>query len=350
MGTMSSITAGQAASAVQQSVAAEHLYAIDLLRFLAAMAVVGCHWCFSPDQMQPIMKIDIAKYGLFGVHLFFMISGLVILISAQGQDFRGFVVARIVRLYPAFWICCTISALVAFIDPTLGWAEYLYNMTMFPDPHYVQLINQAYWSLVVEAEFYLLIAVLLLCGWLHRIELVMWVWIVATAVASSISLRHLLMAPYACFFVGGCACFLLRKHPTWDRWALLFAAWVAAMNETVREVVRQANVADAFTSCTLVSSFFVVILAVSRNWLVLPAWRGFATLGAISYPIYLLHQRIAIEMGWTTDSPGLLLLAFGWIIVLSWVVHRWGEVPLQRWMKARFNSAKNLKQQQPSLL
>jgi peptidoglycan/LPS O-acetylase OafA/YrhL len=134
---MSAIVVKQAASTVHQSIRAEHLYAIDLLRFFAAMAVVCCHWCFSPDQMQPIMQISIAKYGLFGVQLFFLISGLVILISAQGQDFRGFVAARIVRLYPAFWICCTISALFAFSDPLLGWQQYIYNMTMFPDPNYV---------------------------------------------------------------------------------------------------------------------------------------------------------------------------------------------------------------------
>jgi peptidoglycan/LPS O-acetylase OafA/YrhL len=348
--TTSSTTVRQAALAVRQSIGAEHLYAIDLLRFFAAMAVVSCHWCFSPDQMQPIMKISVAKYGLFGVQLFFLISGLVILTSAQGQDFRGFLVARIVRLYPAFWICCTISASAAFIDPLLGWPEYLYNMTMFPDPHYVPLINQAYWSLVVEAKFYLLISVLLLFGWLHRIELVMWIWIVATAFSSSIPMRQLLIAHYACFFVGGCACFLLRKHPTWDRWALLFVAWVVAVNETVRECVEQHNVADAFTSCMLVSSFFAGILAISKNWLVIPAWKGVATLGAISYPIYLLHQRIAVEMGWTTNSPGLLLLAFAWIIVLSWAVHRWGELPLRRWMKAKFDNARKLNYQPPSLL
>ncbi len=335
---------------VRQSMRTEHLYAIDLLRFLAAMAVVACHWCFSIDRMQPIMKINVAKYGLFGVHLFFLISGLVILMSAQGQDFRGFVVARIVRLYPAFWICCTISAIFAFIDPLLGWPEYFANMTMFPNPFYVSLINEAYWSLVVEAKFYLLISVLLLCGWLHRIELVMWVWLAATAFSTSYLMRHLIMAPYSSFFVGGCACFLLRQRPTWDRWALLFVAWAVAMNETVREVVKQNNVPDTLTSCILVTSFFAVILAVSKKWLIIPEWKGIALLGAISYPIYLLHQRIAIEIGWTTDNPSLLLLAFAWIIILSWVVHRWGELPLQRWMKAKFNNARHINDLPPSLL
>ena len=148
------------------------------------------------------------------------------------------------------------------------------------------------------------------------------------------------MAPYAAFFVGGCACFLLRKQPSWDRWALLFMAWVVAMNETAREVAKQNYVPDTFVSCMLVTSFFIVILATAKNWLVLPQWKAIALLGAISYPIYLLHQRIAIEIGWTTDNPALLLLAFAWIIVLSWVVHRWGEVPLQRWMRARLRYQK----------
>ncbi len=31
----------------------------------------------------------------------------------------------------------------------------------------------------------------------------------------------------------------------------------------------------------------------------------------------------------------MLLAAFAWIIVLAFIVHRYGEVPLQRWLKAR---------------
>jgi len=124
---------------------------------------------------------------------------------------------------------------------------------------------------------------------------------------------------------------------------------VVAMNETAREVAQQNYVLDTFLSCLLVTSFFVVILAVSQRWLVLPEWKGIALLGAISYPIYLLHQRIAIEIGWTTDNPALLMLAFVWIIVLSWVVHRWGELPLQRWMRAKLRTARRINDLPPSL-
>lgn len=44
---------------------------------------------------------------------------------------------------------------------------------MFVNPQAAPYINDAYWSLVVEAQFYLLIAILILCGALHRVEHVM---------------------------------------------------------------------------------------------------------------------------------------------------------------------------------
>lgn len=308
-----------------------HLYAIDLLRFLAAIGVVACHWGVS----HPIMRVEAAKYGVFGVQLFFLISGFVILMSAQNQSFREFVVARLVRLYPAFWICCTISALVAFNDPLLGWPEYLANMTMLPNPFYVQLINPAYWSLLVELKFYLLISALILTGALHRVELVFWAWLLAAALSTSFLMGKLILVAYAPFFAGGCACFLLRQEKHWHRWALLGVSWLLAMRETAAEVLLKRGGLDTQTSCLLVTVFFLAILAVAMNKLVLPPWPGIATLGAISYPIYLLHERIAIEIGWTTDNPLLFAMAFVWIAVLSYVVHRWGEIPLQKWMRAR---------------
>jgi len=314
-----------------------HLYAIDLLRFLAAMGVVLCHWCFAPPHT--IMQVSGAKYGIFGVQMFFLISGFVILLSAQGQDLRSFVVARATRLYPAFWICCTISALVAFTDPLLGWPEYFYNMTMLPDQAYVKLINQAYWTLFIEAKFYLLIALLILCGRLHRIEGVAWAWLAACAVSTSFLANHLLMGRYAPFFVAGCTCFLLRQRSSWTRWALLLFSWALGMKATVFEVSTNGGGLDPLTSCLLVTSFFIAMLAIALDWLVVPPMKAVATLGAISYPIYLLHQRIEIEFGWTTDSPILLLAAFVWIIVLSYAVHRWAERPFQRWMRAFFASA-----------
>jgi len=43
-------------------------------------------------------------HGYLGVNLFFMISGFVILWTARDRTPSGFVLSRITRLYPEFWI------------------------------------------------------------------------------------------------------------------------------------------------------------------------------------------------------------------------------------------------------
>src|SRR5688572_28370593 len=81
--------------------------ALDLLRFLAAAAVMLYHYGFRGsagadrylefrfDALGPV-----CRYGYLGVPLFFMISGFVILMSAVGKSPREFVATRAARLYP----------------------------------------------------------------------------------------------------------------------------------------------------------------------------------------------------------------------------------------------------------
>src|SRR5881394_93905 len=93
------------------------LYEVDLLRFFAAMSVLLFHYCFrgyAADGMSVMpypTLAPVAKYGYLGVDLFFMISGFVILMSVSSGSLRDFFVSRVVRLYPAFWVCCTITFL-----------------------------------------------------------------------------------------------------------------------------------------------------------------------------------------------------------------------------------------------
>ena len=60
---------------------------IDLLRFIAALAVVFFHYAFrgyAADDLSILpypLLAPLAKYGYLGVELFFMISGFVILTS-----------------------------------------------------------------------------------------------------------------------------------------------------------------------------------------------------------------------------------------------------------------------------
>ena len=67
---------------------------IDLLRFVAALAVVFFHYAFrgyaADDRsiMPYPLLAPIAKYGYLGVELFFLISGFVILMTASRGSLR----------------------------------------------------------------------------------------------------------------------------------------------------------------------------------------------------------------------------------------------------------------------
>src|SRR5204863_431573 len=96
---------------------------LELLRFLAAFAVLAFHFGFrgyAAHNLQDLAFPELAgfsKYGYMGVELFFMISGYVIPWSIRGRSVAEFALARAIRLYPTYWLC---AALLLFVPPLLG--------------------------------------------------------------------------------------------------------------------------------------------------------------------------------------------------------------------------------------
>lgn len=85
---------------------------LDALRGPAALAVMVHHYFNRFDFLYghwfPVPKFtDVGKYG---VHLFFMISGFVILMTLERTRRPvDFLFARFSRLYPAYWVCVLLT-------------------------------------------------------------------------------------------------------------------------------------------------------------------------------------------------------------------------------------------------
>ncbi|HEY8505877.1 MAG TPA: acyltransferase family protein, partial [Gemmataceae bacterium] len=98
----------------------ERLSELDLLRFVAALAVVLYHFTgFGgagawPDPAREIFPgvAAVTRFGYLGVDLFYVISGFVILMSAWGRSPGEFGISRLVRLMPAYWISVLLGAAV----------------------------------------------------------------------------------------------------------------------------------------------------------------------------------------------------------------------------------------------
>ena len=86
---------------------------IDFLRFVAAAAVVYQH-VIESSQLKFVEPTLQFAPGVFGVVLFFLVSGLVIPFSVKDQVvWRDFAIRRVFRVFPAYLFCLAIIASLA---------------------------------------------------------------------------------------------------------------------------------------------------------------------------------------------------------------------------------------------
>ena len=318
-------------------IAAYRVGELDLLRFLAALSVVLYHYAFrgfSADELSTMpypLLVPAAKYGSLGVELFFMISGFVILMSASSGSLKKFATSRIARLYPMFWVCCTLTFIVTLLFGgahfSVSAPQYAVNLTMLSGFLKVPSVDGVYWSLFVELRFYALVALVLLFKQLGRIQLLLALWLVASVVlvfAPVPLLGFLLITDYSPLFIAGAFCFLIRSRGlTSTRLGLVGAAWMVALYHALGDIPKlEAKYHTEFSpyvTAGIISVFFVVLIAVAlrrTGWLAEVNW---VTLGALTYPLYLIHQNIGymiFNAAYPTVNPHVLF----WGTVLGMLV------------------------------
>jgi len=286
--------------------------------------------------MYPMVD-TVARYGYLGVHLFFMISGFVILLSAEGSSPRNFFASRAARLYPAFWAAATMTALATWLTNSqfaVSLHIYFINITMLAHWFNTSFVDGAYWSLAVELHFYIYVWLALQFRILHRVEWLLTAWLLvsmANALRPMWPVEFWLNARWAPFFVAGSACFLIRVHGhSITRTLLLIVAYVLALfygvNETTQynlQTPDDLNVNIVVGSITL---FFVIFGAIALNrWSLKPS-ASITLIGVLTYPVYLLHQYLGyVLFGTLNNETALPLLSLFLttitIIGLAYCVH-----------------------------
>jgi peptidoglycan/LPS O-acetylase OafA/YrhL len=332
---------------------------IDLLRFISALSVVFFHYAFwghTADAMSimpyPLLA-SVSKYGWLGVLLFFMISGFVILMTAASGSLRGFVISRIVRLYPAFWACCTITfvAIVVLGTPrySASVGQYLINMTMLSNFLYVEAIDGVYWSLGVELRFYALVAMVLLVGKIHQTELFIFFWLMASVVLEFVrigSVYYLLVADYSAFFIAGAAYFLIwSKGVSLTRIAIVVVSWGLAILQTRKRLEWFETDYNIIMSSqivlTVVTIFFVAMMLISLKRTGLLADIHWPVVGALTYPLYLLHQNmgyIVFNAAYPKANEHLIFWGTAiFVLASAYAVHIFVEKPFSSPFKCALN-------------
>ena len=269
---------------------------LDSFRGIAAAAVMLFH--YTSFYSEHIRKLDIPDalkfhYGEYGVHLFFMISGFVIFMTvSKVSSPTVFLYKRFIRLYPTYWICLLITSLFILVFPlklyAVSFNQFLVNLTMFQGLIKVDNIDGSYWSLLPELLFYLMMVALIIFKLERRIVLLSYIWIAGILLNSlrpSI-LEILLNLRFGVFFMAGIMFYKIFKKEAKVHHHII----ILISNALVYLIFKNLETNIVYAFLTLVFYLFVY------GQLNFFHHKFLSFLGAISYPLYLIHQAIGITL------------------------------------------------------
>jgi peptidoglycan/LPS O-acetylase OafA/YrhL len=329
----------------------EEILPLSLLRFLAACMVVSIHLYASLAYAGYVSRgfrflNEITKYGYLGVDLFFIISGFVITLSIENKTLGEFISARFLRLFPVFWLCVSITSLFMVtlgkgIDQPLSFFRYLANLTMVPHLYGgYDFLDGVYWTLAIELKFYIVVAWVFLLRSFSRITIekvallamlpLLYYTFFYNPFSPSIinvSLGYTFRyysEGYAVYFLAGVLFYSLYKNGgKYYTYTAIVICYIVAFCSSVDRsdyfqyssptLINPAVVTGYLTA--FFGFFFLVSLKKINNESFMFIGSSYKkiliTLGAVTYPLYLLHSKILyliIQTGKQHDLPSFVVI------------------------------------------
>lgn len=329
--------------------------AIQAARAIAALTVAVVHLC-SGFAYFIDGRLNLGETGnqlaSGSVALFFMISGTVMVLSAERLfGTAGGVVTfwrrRLVRIFPPYWICTfALLGVAIWVGLPLSAQEVAASLAFVPQPHpegpwSFKVYLWPGWTLFYEIVFYALFGACVVLGRTRAVVCASGV-IAALVIAGrwvplEILWLHAATRPILMLFVPGMIAGLLLHRglalPRRIRWASLAAALalLVALEQPERVVLYNFG----YLWWAGLPAFFVLI-AIVGGPLPLAEPRPVLVLGDASYAIYLLHipfayawmQVFNVWLPHPGGSIAYVLLGLPMLIALSVAFYRWVERPM----------------------
>jgi peptidoglycan/LPS O-acetylase OafA/YrhL len=316
-----------------------------------------------------------------GVEIFFVISGFVIANSASKSSATEFFFSRALRLYPAVWVCSTVTFIVLLLFASGSASEfilpYIRAMLLIPKGIRGQWIDCIYWTLAAEMAFYGLVfcalltkkvtlwhlawgltiysavfnafSMLVLSGAI-RSDMLYWVVLMFRVPGATWLLGH------GCFFALGIWMFISanRKLTVREQFAVAVTclsgcAEIYYFSSFLLTNIPAISDQSAFVPI-VVWAAAVLLIAVAANrsrrsaGTASPEAPGYLrTLGLITYPLYLTHNvigsaisRVLIDAG--LDASLALWVGLGMLVLVCWLICAKIEPAIRRLLSEIFSS------------
>ena len=341
---------------------------LDALRGIAALSVVLFHFAM-PWQTHAIPFLGVFSMG---VDLFFIISGFVIFMTIEkSNDWKDFAWNRFARLYPAYWVCVTITIMLIvikykFLVPAESyrishnlWMQYLANMTMFQYYFGAANIDGPYWTLIIELCFYLTMILLFITRKLAHITLIGWSFTLFCAsyalpgVFNNVWLHKVLIAfpliGYFPFFYAGMMLYKMKFGEVTPLRLMAFITTLIFQCLMFGNCYENRNFVNIYQYSAMLTVIYGVLLAFlfgRLSFIVSPVTMW---LGRISYSLYLIHQYVGIrilipqaiehlQISFWVAAP----IALAAVLTLAHLINKYVEVPALHYLKGKYRISQAL--------
>jgi peptidoglycan/LPS O-acetylase OafA/YrhL len=316
------------------------LRVLDAFRALAILAVLVHHYLprwAPPDHWRNLYGYartwpQWLDLGALGVQFFFIISGFVIFMTLERcQHLFEFWFRRVARIYPAYVVATiTTFMLVNAFGPdefhSTPWDAIVGLTFLTPYVPGAKFVEPAYWSLVVEMKFYLVIGLVYAASrgrFITAWTLFVGAGLVAYVVGGVQELHpvrsianHVFLIEYLPNFTAGIAFYQLWKRER-GGWQIL--ALLALTNYFI--VASDRDWQFHMVHAAMIVAFALFALR-KLEWL---AIRPLVFIGGISYSLYLVHQYIGVSLiAWLKRGLHLPDLAAAAIATLACGILAWG--------------------------
>jgi len=332
---------------------------LDCLRGIAATMVMIFHFTLGHPNLQ------VLGLGLTGVELFFVISGFVIFLTIERTaSYKSFLLSRFARLYPAYWVCVTLTTACIILWSWLvkvpihfpHLTDYLVNITMFQYYTSVKSIDGVYWTLAVEMLFYFFILLIYLFKLIRKIEFVGFLTVLfcllfETVVKTSayplyvVLGRYLPILLYFPLFMAGIVFYKIKFHNT-SVYRLLLLALCLITQILLFSSTGKIQFITQFQYAIAMGTIFLVFLLYCFNKLNFIVNGVTSFMGSISYSLYLIHGYISVFILIPILTHSRYFHINFWIAVLfivtpimliaATLINKLVEVPAMRYIKRKF--------------
>jgi peptidoglycan/LPS O-acetylase OafA/YrhL len=209
----------------------------------------------------------------------------------------------------------------------------------------VPSIDGVYWTLFVEMRFYALIALLLLIRRINQIELFLGVWLALSIILEFFEVKLLsfaLITHYSALFIAGSLFYINWKNgASILRYVGIATCFLLTVFQELQKLSyfkeKYGSSISEFSVVMILSVIFGIMFLVSTNRTGFLRKMNWLTAGALTYPLYLLHQYIGYiifnTFGELVNKHVLLVGSIIFMMTVAYLVHRFVENPLSSFMK-----------------